>query len=656
MPFLPPPLVRRFRIRTDDSSSRFGVLTAGAVALVLLLTLVVNHEMISHSAGSAPSITEVAQMVNVLLVEPRVQGAAPGADLHRRFPEGLHRESLGGAERIVVVDRNGDLVVSTTAGKPTRAFQPGDRGLLQAAIQRGAPVQRILPDGTVEAAVPVRDGNRIRGAMLLAVPRRDLGAGSGYNSFAELLPLTGGGLLCIVLLLNGTVARRRRMSESLGAYAAQKEYLARHDHLTGLANRLELRDSAHTVIVSRQGEEKVALLLLDLDEFKEINDTLGHSSGDRLLRDVADRLGRLTAGQELVARVGGDEFALLIPAVPSTEHASEIAERVYAALERPFSVDGSLLDIHPSIGVALIPDHAAVFDDLMKCADIAMYQAKRHRSRIETFHADHELANRRSAGLASELRRAISGGELRLDYQPKARMCDNSVTGVEGLVRWVHPIRGIIPPGDFISLAERSGLMRSLSLAVLEQAVAQVREWLDLGIELSVAINLSTRDLVDVKLVDEVAGCLKRNNIPPHLLELEITESVLMADPRRAGTILARLKEIGVSTAIDDFGTGYSSLGYLRDLPLTSLKIDRSFVRSMQADRPDEVIVRSTIDLAHNLGLAVVGEGIEEARTWNRLKELGCDYGQGFLLSRPLSPEALLEWLRSPRLHQLRAA
>jgi diguanylate cyclase (GGDEF)-like protein len=628
----------------------------GAVALVLVLTLLVNRQMVSETSPAAPNITEVAQTVNVLLVEPRVRGAAPGMDIRRRFPEGLVRGRLAGSERIVVVDRKGNLVVSSVAGKSAQVLTADDRSLLQAAIKRGEPVKRDLANGTVEAAVPVRDGDHIRGAMLLAIPRGDLVTASTYGSFADLLLPTGGGLLCIVLLLNGAVARRRQISESLGAYAAQKEYLARHDHLTGLANRLELRDSAHTVIVSRQPADKVALLLLDLDEFKEINDTLGHSSGDRLLRDVAGRLDRLAGGHELVARVGGDEFALLIPAVPSVEAAEAIAEKVYAALERPFSVDGSLLDIHPSIGVALIPDHAAVFDDLMKCADIAMYEAKRHRSRIEAFHADHELANRRSAGLASELRRAISGGELRLDYQPKARMCDNSVTGVEGLVRWVHPVRGIIPPGDFISLAERSGLMRSLSLGVLEQAVAQVREWLDVGLELSVAINLSTRDLVDVKLVEEVAGCLERNNVPARLLELEITESVLMADPRRAGTILAKLKEIGVSTGIDDFGTGYSSLGYLRDLPLTSLKIDRSFVRSMQADRPDEVIVRSTIDLAHNLGLAVVGEGIEDPRTWNRLKELGCDYGQGFLLSRPLSPDALREWLRSPRLSQLRAA
>jgi diguanylate cyclase (GGDEF)-like protein len=656
MPSLFPSLVRRIPRRTDDPSSRFGYLTAAAVALVAALTLVVNREVVSQSSESAPSITEIAQMVNLMLVEPRIRGASPDIDLRQRFSGGISHDRLGGSERIVVVDRKGNLVASSTPGKPARAFRPGDRQLLQAAIDQGRPVERLGDDGTVEAAVPVRDGNRVRGALLIAVPRSQLVPVESSTSFSDLMPLTAGGLLCIVLLLNGAVARRRRVSESLGAYAAQKEYLARHDHLTGLANRLELRDSAHTVIVSRRNDDKVALLLLDLDEFKEINDTLGHSSGDRLLRDVAARLGRLTSGQELVARVGGDEFALLIPAVPSVEQAQQIAEKVYAALERPFSVDGSLLDVHPSIGVALIPDHAAVFDDLMKCADIAMYEAKRQRSRIEAFHADHELANRRSAGLASELRRAISGGELRLDYQPKARMCDNSITGVEGLVRWVHPVRGIIPPGDFISLAERSGLMRSLSLAVLEQAVAQVREWLDLGIELSVAINLSTRDLVDVKLVDDVAGCLARHDVPPHLLELEITESVLMADPRRAGTILAKLKEIGVSTGIDDFGTGYSSLGYLRDLPLTSLKIDRSFVQSMQADRPDEVIVRSTIDLAHNLGLAVVGEGIEEPRAWNRLRELGCDYGQGFLLSRPLSPEALLVWLRSPQLHQLRAA
>jgi diguanylate cyclase (GGDEF)-like protein len=621
MPILPPTLARPFRSSPPDASSRFGALTACAVALVLGLTVLVNHQFSGSTSRSAPSSTTPGRLLTV-----------------------------------ATAGRAGRVVIPRVAGTRTGVLGRRDRSLLRTAIHNGAPVGRTLPGGTLEVAVPLHKGSAVTGAMLLSMPGTGAVAGGGHDAFSGLLVLVGGGLLCIVLLLNGAVARRRQVSESLGAYAAQKEYLARHDHLTGLANRLELRDSAHTVIVSRQADERVALLLLDLDEFKEINDTLGHSCGDRLLRDVADRLGKLVSGPELVARVGGDEFALLIPGVPSVEHVETMAERVYRALERPFAVDGSLLDVHPSIGVALIPDHAAVFDDLMKCADIAMYQAKRHRSRIETFHAEQELANRRSAGLASELRLAIERGELRLDYQPKARMSDNRITGVEGLVRWAHPVRGIIPPGDFISLAERSGLMRSLSLNVLEQAVAQVRQWLDVGLELSVAVNLSTRDLVDVKLVDDVSGCLERNNVPPHLLELEITESVLMADPRRAGTILGKLKDIGVSTGIDDFGTGYSSLGYLRDLPLRSLKIDRSFVQSMQADRPDEVIVRSTIDLAHNLGLAVVGEGIEEPRTWNRLRELGCDYGQGFLLSRPLSPDALLHWLRSSDLAQLRAA
>jgi diguanylate cyclase (GGDEF)-like protein len=384
--------------------------------------------------------------------------------------------------------------------------------------------------------------------------------------------------------------------------------------------------------------------MLDLDEFNEINDTLGHSAGDQLLRDVSRRLGRVAAG-DTVARLGGDEFAILSHGVGGESEAIRLAEKVAAQIRQPYVLDGLTIEVMPSIGIALFPRHARDFESLLRFADSAMYEAKRRRTGIEVYEPGRGI-DRRLVGMGGELRRAIEDGQLTLHYQPKASLVDGRIIGAEGLVRWLHPERGLVPPDHFIPLAERSGLIRELTQVVLEQASAQARDWRDGGLSVPIAINLSTRDLIDVALVDQVDQLLTRNRIPPSALELEITESVLMADPMRAEAIVARLKELGIRISIDDFGTGYSSLAYLRRLPVDSLKIDRTFVETLGDDSPDEVIVRSTIDLAHNLGLTVVAEGIETAAMWSRLRALGCDEGQGYHISRPLDAPAASAFLR----------
>jgi diguanylate cyclase (GGDEF)-like protein len=409
--------------------------------------------------------------------------------------------------------------------------------------------------------------------------------------------------------------------------------MSEHDALTGLPNRTRLRDAAHDLLVHYRG--MVALLMIDLDEFKEINDTLGHSAGDELLRDVAHRLRDLPTGGT-VARIGGDEFAVLTAKATSPCEAEAIATRIVETISHPFHLDGLAVEVRPSVGIAVRPDHASDFATLMRFADIAMYHAKRRRTGVELYQPG-QGTDRRLVGLGGDLRRAIDERQLTLRYQPQASLRSGCITSFEALVRWEHPSRGLISPDHFIPLAERSGLIRELTHAVLDQACAQLREWLDRGVVVPIAVNLSTRDVIDTQLLEQLDGLLALHGVSAPLVKLEITESVLMSDAARAEAIVGRLKQLGHSVAIDDFGTGYSSLGYLRKLPVDDLKIDQTFVRELDATRPDEVIVRSTIDLAHNLGLTVTAEGIESRSTWQKLRSLGCDYGQGYLISKPLS-------------------
>ncbi len=429
--------------------------------------------------------------------------------------------------------------------------------------------------------------------------------------------------------------------------AAENAHQALHDALTGLPNRTLLHDRTAQALRAADRElVPAALLLLDLDRFKEVNDTLGHHHGDLLLVQVGQRLRAALRGVDTVARLGGDEFAVLLPTVATAAGAVEVAKKLQASLSEPFAVEGLTLDIETSIGIAVYPDHAGDPDELLQRADIAMYAAKATHAGFVLFDAALDQHSPRRLALLGELRRAIEQQQLVLHYQPKVDAHTGRVLGVEALVRWQHPEHGLVQPDDFIPLAERTGLIAPLTHDVLDQALRQCQAWQQAGHELPVAVNVSARRLLDLAFPDEVAGLLARWQVPARLLVVEITESTIMADPQRALEVLGRLHELGVELAIDDFGTGYSSMAYLKTLPVHELKVDRSFVMQMTSSTRDAVIVRSTVDLGRNLGLRVVAEGVEDPATWDELDALGCDAIQGYHISRPVPPDDLITWLQ----------
>jgi len=450
----------------------------------------------------------------------------------------------------------------------------------------------------------------------------------------------GIGLLAVFwVLVVGYQGRTQRQ-------AAENAHQALHDALTGLPNRTMLRDRTDQAIHQADRElVPAALLLIDLDRFKEVNDTLGHHYGDQLLVQVGERLQAALRQVDTVARLGGDEFAVLLPRIETGEGATTVARKLQDVLEEPFLLEDLALDVEASIGVAVYPQHGSDADELLQHADIAMYVAKETHAGFVLFDPAQDQHSPRRLALLGELRRAIESDQLVLHYQPKVDAHSGRVLGVEALVRWQHPDHGLIPPGEFIPLAERTGLIGPLTHYVLDAALRQCQQWRQAGHELAVAVNISARRLLDVEFPDEVASLLARWEVPARLLVVEITESTIMADPDRALEILGRLDAMGVQLSIDDFGTGYSSMAYLKSLPVHELKVDRSFVTQMNSDSRDAVIVRSTIDLGRNLGLRVVAEGVEDQTTLQELDVLGCDAIQGYYVSRPVPPDDLIRWL-----------
>ncbi|MEQ6340773.1 MAG: EAL domain-containing protein [Gammaproteobacteria bacterium] len=426
---------------------------------------------------------------------------------------------------------------------------------------------------------------------------------------------------------------------------AALEYQALHDALTSLPNRTLLSDRLYQAILRAQREGvQLALVLTDLDRFKEINDTLGHQNGDLILQQVAQRLRNALRESDTIARLGGDEFAILLPTA-DLALSTQIVRKLAAVLEEPFMIEEQSLHVAASFGIALYPDHGADEDALMRHADVAMYIAKRANLGYAIYDPAKDQHSLRNLALMGDLRAAIDNGDLILFYQPKVNLATGKVVGVEALVRWRHPRHGLMFPDSFIPLAEQIGLINPLTYWVVGEALRQCRIWNEKGIMLSVAVNLSARNLLDIQLpfhIDALfSGACKQAN----RLVLEITETAVMADTARALAALASLREMGVKLSIDDFGTGYSSLSYLKQLPVHELKIDKSFVLGMAVDDNDAVIVRSTIDLAHNIGLAVVAEGVEDKATYDLLTRLGCDVAQGYYISRPIPAEELERWL-----------
>jgi diguanylate cyclase (GGDEF)-like protein/PAS domain S-box-containing protein len=419
-----------------------------------------------------------------------------------------------------------------------------------------------------------------------------------------------------------------------------------HDPLTGLPNRALLHDRLQQAIrLAHRDGSPLALLLMDLDRFKEVNDTLGHQQGDALLQQVCQRLQDALRASDTVARLGGDEFAVLLPGTDEAG-ATAVARQLLRVLEQPFELEGQPVDVGASLGFALHPAHGTDAATLLRRADVAMYVAKRAGGGYAVFSAEQDRHSPDRLALVGELRQAIEQNELTLHYQPKVSVGNGMVTGVEALVRWQHPERGLIPPDRFIPLAEQTGLIQPLTRWVLGAALRQCHMLRQAGLEIPVSVNLSMRNLHDPDLPAAIAELLARWGVPPAGLRVEVTESAVMADPGRALDVLGKLRALGLEIAIDDFGTGYSSLGYLKRLPVTQLKIDRSFVQHMATDGSDLAIVQATIAMGHNLGLTVVAEGVEDKFAWELLNRLGCDAAQGYYVSRPLPAQELLDWLR----------
>jgi diguanylate cyclase (GGDEF)-like protein len=422
------------------------------------------------------------------------------------------------------------------------------------------------------------------------------------------------------------------------------KYLARYDPLTDLPNRNLLYERLEEEIISHRRDRKsLALMLMDLDAFKEINDTMGHQAGDLLLQEVGRRLQGTLRKHDTVARLGGDEFGVLLTGV-TEDSASFAAGKLLKALERPFVIGDLTVDVRASIGIVFFPKHGDDRDTLLRRADVAMYLAKQSANSYVIYSPERDSYSPERLGLMAELHRAIDQKQLFLVYQPKIDLVTGTTIGVEALVRWQHPKLGLIPPDQFIPMAERTGFIKLLTMWGLQTALDQSRTWLKQEFRVPVSVNLSARILHDGHFHDRVAELLDSHGIGAEQLELEITESVIMADPAHALDILTRISRMGVALSIDDFGTGYSSLAYLKKLPVNAVKIDKSFVIQMTADQNDAQIVRSTIDLAHNLGLKVIAEGVENREVWDRLLELGCDEAQGYYMSRPLPAADMAKW------------
>jgi diguanylate cyclase (GGDEF)-like protein len=498
--------------------------------------------------------------------------------------------------------------------------------------------------------------------------RRPVGVFELYQDYGPIaqaaremfVPISGVLGLVLVVLYVSLFPILRRATRRLARQMEEIEHQARHDALTDLPNRAFFRQRVEAALAvngrtadsrggQRRGGEGLAVMLIDLDRFKEINDTLGHESGDLLLRDIGQRLATSVRESDTVARLGGDEFGLLALGAGSEEAALAVAHRLRRTLETPFSLRGLQLEVEASIGIALVPDHGRDVDTLIRNADVAMYVSKELHSGAEVYSSERDDYSPDRLRLVGELRGAISRGEFVLHYQPQLSLATGEVSGFEALVRWEHPELGLLGPDRFVPIAEHTGLIRPLTRYVLEHALRQCRAWGIQGLEVAVAVNLSGRDLLDVNLPDEVEALLGQWRIEPRRLELEITESTILSDPVRTRAILGRLEELGVRLAIDDFGSGYSSVGYLKRLPLDTLKIDKSFVLSMLHDDDDAAIVRSTIDLAHNLGLRVIAEGVETNEALQALVSLRCDTAQGFFFSRPLPALEVPRWLAESR-------
>ena len=627
------------------------------LALGLILARVLQTQIVDRALSDA---TRSARIIAAVGVQPKLtpqnlaHGLAPGevAALDRELSAPAVGRDLA---RIKVWNARDTVVYSEDHSLIGRMLAPSDD--LEAAL-RGHPQKAQLVDPStgsetasevglgelIEVYVPLRFGAAAGppdGAFEIYLSYRPVAAAVARDKRTIAL-LVAIGLALLWAILYRIVARASRR---LRRQSEENYELARHDQLTGLPNRtLFTEEVARAVGRARKSGDAVAVLLIDLERFSAINNTLGDASGDAVLREVARRLRDNFPGT-LAARVGGDEYGLLLARGASTAAARTLAERVLAGLESPVQLKTVTLDVEASIGLAVLGEHADDPGVLIRRADLALAHARSHGSRVEIYSPRLERSDEQRLRLLGQVRAGLAAGEFVLHYQPKVDLRDRRITGVEALVRWNHPKLGLLGPDRFIELIEQTSLIGPLTAEVIEQALRQIVAWRRRGIALEVAVNLSARNLLDTSLPERIGALLAEHGVPSSQLVVEVTESAAMSDPDRGIRVLEALRRLGVGVAIDDFGTGNASFEYLADLPATELKIDRTFVTDIADRDRDRAIVRSTIDLARNLGLTVVAEGIEREETLECLIAEGCRLGQGYLFSRPLPAEELTPML-----------
>jgi diguanylate cyclase (GGDEF)-like protein len=637
---------------------RFAVFAAAAIMAATIAVLLFTRSYAGERAEQTARFHSGFIVDSILADRLRPSDfSAPVRGRRRAELDSLFRREVLGKESLRVKLYSPDGLVTYSNSRPLIGTRPDGEEVAEAFGGNAmSDVTHLNAEGgsgrdfkVLETYVPVRLRGRTVGVFELY---QDYGpiaafARSMFIPIAAVLGFVLAALYAALMpLLHGATRRLRRQMEEI-------EHQALHDALTGLPNRARFRDRVEEAL--QEHGDGLAVLLIDLDRFKEVNDTLGHESGDLLLKQVGRRLVESLADPDTVARLGGDEFAVLAHEVQSPEEALGLAHRLRRALEAAFSLRGLRIEVEASVGIALVPEHGHEVDTLLRHADVAMYLSKESHSGAELYSPARDDYSPDRLRLVGELRGALTRGEVEVHYEPKVSLVSGRIEGLEALVRWAHPTLGTLSPDRFIPLAEHTGLIRPLTRHVLEEALRQCRAWRAQGLDLDVAVNLSGRDLLDLQLPDEVESILRRWEIDASRLELEITEGTILSDPVRTRAILVRLKQLGVRIAIDDFGSGYSSLGYLRRLPLDVLKIDKSFVLNMLKDEDDAAIVRSTIDLAHNLGLQVVAEGVENEETRAALVRLRCDRAQGYLFSRAILPERVPALVTGPD-HGLRLA
>jgi diguanylate cyclase (GGDEF)-like protein len=629
---------------------RFAVLSAvclgvGAAAILLFTRYLLVLQAQRDSARHADYLAEAT--LNPDLVSADFKGSVTGrrrAELDRLFRQrvllkGTLRATLSGREGLITYSTDHKLI-GARLGQPQRTVDALNGTLTNevSSIDRGA--ARATSVKVLRSYVPVAPADGGRGVATIDQDYAPI-AKAAKDAF---LPIAGILELVLLLLYALLLPLLIRVSRRVERQMARIRHQARHDDLTQLPNRVDFREQVTAAIAGAGADGSLAVLLFDLDRFKEINDTLGHQRGDDLLKAAAERLRERLDEATTLARLGGDEFAVLITGA-KTASVRSFANHIRAIIEEPFSIEDLPLVVEASVGIAVFPDDGNDVDALLQRADVAMYAAKEQRTGAELYQPELDTNDAEQLALMTELRGAIEAGQLLVHYQPKADLETGEICGIEALVRWQHPRRGLLYPGAFVPHAETTGLNRLLSRFVLDRVLADQRRLSKAGIKLPTAVNLSAFDLLDVSLPDRIAQLLADAGVETKQLEVEITETAIMADQVRARQVLDRLGQLGVKLALDDYGIGYSSLSYLRSLPIDTIKIDKSFVLAMTDHRSDAAIVKSTIELGHNLGLEVVAEGIETRELWDQLRDLGCNIAQGYLIARPCPLDELIAFL-----------